>query len=128
MSDDTDRKWIAVGVDELAAFNFACGIAHVFIAHALIATEVEAFLDGLRIEAQHFFDAERHLIGPELALQSRFLSKERIGPIGSNHNRSIELAILAAAEYANDPSIFVKQVVDNRRGNEERSCFFCFAG
>ena len=81
----------------------------------------------MRVEAQYFFDAKRHLVSAKLVLQARFLSQERIGAIGGNHDGSIEVAIFAATAHANDLFVFVKQIIDNGRGNEEGSCFFRFA-
>ncbi len=40
-----------VGVKESTSFDLAGGVAEIFVGHALITCEVEAFFDGVRIQA-----------------------------------------------------------------------------
>src|SRR6266568_722856 len=125
---DANRERITIGVEESAALDFTSSKAYVFIGHTFIAIEVEPFLDSMGVETQHLFDAQRHFIGPELVLQSSFLRKKRIGPIGSDDDWSKEVAILATTAHTDDLRIFVKQIINNGGGNKECTCFFSFTG
>ncbi len=121
LHDKPDGERVAIGIEERAAFDAAGGEADILRRYPLIVGEVETFLDGMRVETQHLFDAQRHLVGAKFALQSGFLRQERIGSIGGDDNGGVKFALLAAAQHAHDPVLLVQQIVHDRRGDERCS-------
>src|SRR5215467_10030265 len=96
-----------VGIEKTATFHITCGVAEIFVGHALVACKVEALLNSVRIQPQHFFHTQRHLVRTKLMLQPSFFGEKRVRTISRNHDRSIQLTILTSTAYANDPLLFI---------------------
>src|SRR5258706_10897642 len=70
---NTNGERVTIGIEKAAAFDRTRGKAHIFVGHPFVPIEIEALLDGVGIEAQDLFDAQRHLIGTQFMLQASLL-------------------------------------------------------
>src|SRR5947209_8347189 len=119
LDNNTDRERIAIRIQKPATLDIARSIANIFIGHALITIQIEALLNRMCIKTQHLLDSKCHFVRSKLMLQPCFLSEKRIGPIGRDYDRCVQVTILASTAYPNNLFTFVNKIIDNSRGNEQ---------